>query len=259
MDLELQGGVAVVTGASRGIGLAVVRALIAEGARVVAGARTSSTSLDELAGSGDVRVVLGDLAAPEGPQRLVEAAGDRIDVLVNNVGAVAPRPEGFLSVTDEQWHAALELDLLVAVRTTRAVLPAMLRAGAGAIVTIASVNAFLPDPMVVEYGAAKAALWNVAKAWSKEFGPRGIRVNTLNPGPVATDLWLGERGVARTLAGRNGTDAEAVARSAVAGTATGRFTTPEEVADLVVLLASRRTANVTGAALTVDGGLVPTL
>jgi NAD(P)-dependent dehydrogenase (short-subunit alcohol dehydrogenase family) len=259
VELELKGAVAVVTGASKGIGLAVVRALLDEGATVVGGARRSSPELDELAATGGVEIVLGDLGTPEAPARLVAAAGDRVDVLVNNVGAVTPRTGGFLEVTDEQWLASMDLDLMSAVRATRAALPVMLAAGRGAIVNVASVNALLPDPLVVDYGAAKAALWNLAKSLSKEFGPRGIRVNSVLPGPVATDLWLGERGVAATLSAGGAATADEVARAAVAGTATGRFTTPAEVADLVVLLASPRTANVTGAALTVDGGLVPTL
>jgi NAD(P)-dependent dehydrogenase (short-subunit alcohol dehydrogenase family) len=259
MDLGLKGKSVVVTGASKGIGLAVVRALRQEGATVVAGARRTSPELDGLAGAGGVQVVLGDLGTPDAPGRLVAAAGDRVDVLVNNVGAVTPRTGGFLEVTDEQWLTSLELDLMAAVRATRAALPVMLAAGRGAVVNVASVNALLPDPLVLDYSAAKAALWNLAKSLSKEFGPRGIRVNSVLPGPVATDLWLGDRGVAATLSAGGAGTADEVARAAVAGTATGRFTTPEEVADLVVLLASPRTANVTGAALTIDGGLVPTL
>jgi NAD(P)-dependent dehydrogenase (short-subunit alcohol dehydrogenase family) len=259
MDLGLQGRVAVVTGASRGIGLAVVRGLVAEGVHVLAGARESSGDLDELADSGSVEVVIGDLAETDAVNRLVARAGQRLDILVNNVGAVTPRLGGFLEITDEQWFASLTLDLMSAVRTMRAALPAMLSAGRGAVVTVGSVNAFLPDPAVLDYGAAKAALVNVCKALSKEVGPRGVRVAVVNPGPVATDLWLGKSGIASTVAGASGRTPEDVAHAAVAGTATGRFTRPEEVADLVVLLASDRAANVTGAALTVDGGLVPSL
>lgn len=107
MDLGLQGRVAVVTGASRGIGLAVARALAAEGARVIAGARTSSAELRELARAEHVRVLEVDLAEASGPARLVEFAGDRIDILVNNVGSAPARTGGFLSVTDEQWQASL--------------------------------------------------------------------------------------------------------------------------------------------------------
>ncbi|HEY2225737.1 SDR family NAD(P)-dependent oxidoreductase [Actinomycetospora sp.] len=259
MDLELGGAVAVVTGASRGIGLAVTRALVAEGAHVVAGARRTSAELTALADTGAVDMVPVDLATPDGPATLVDAAGGRVDVLVNNVGAVHPRLGGFLEVTDEQWIDSLTLTLLAAVRTTRAALPSMLAAGRGAIVNIGSVNASLPDPAVIDYGAGKAALNNVAKALSKEVGPRGVRVTWVDPGPVATDLWLGTGGVADTVGSASGQSPDDVASAAVAGTATGRFTRPEEVAALVVLLASGRAGNVTGTGITVDGGLISTL
>jgi NAD(P)-dependent dehydrogenase (short-subunit alcohol dehydrogenase family) len=113
---------------------------------------------------------------------------------------VTPRLAGFLAVTDEDWMHSLALNLMAAVRTTRAALPTMLGQGKGAIVTTSSVNAFLPDPTVIDYSAAKAALSNFCKSLSKEVGPHGVRVNTVSPGPVATDLWLGDQGVAATIA-----------------------------------------------------------
>jgi NAD(P)-dependent dehydrogenase (short-subunit alcohol dehydrogenase family) len=138
-------------------------------------------------------------------------------------------------------------------------LPHLLRRGAGAIVTVSSVNAFLPDPLVMDYSAAKAALTNFCKSLSKEVGPKGIRVNTVSPGPVATDLWLGKGGVASTIAGAAGGQAEAVAQQVAKAMVTGRFTRPEEVAQLVLTLASDRTGNVVGADFVIDGGLVTTL
>ena len=125
--------------------------------------------------------------------------------------------------------------------------------------TICSVNAFLPDPLVMDYSAAKSALLNFSKSLSKEVGTRGVRVNTVSPGPVATSLWLGEDGVAAAVGRANGADPDSVARQAAAQTVTGRFTEPREVADLVVLLASDRAGNVTGADFVIDGGLVSTL
>ena len=147
---------------------------------------------------------------------------------------------------------------MAAVRACRAVLPAMLAVGAGAIVTICSVNARLPDPAVLDYSTAKAGLAGFCKALSKEVGPAGIRVNTISPGPVATDLWLGAEGVAQTVSQATGSQPDEVARQAAGQMLTGRFTQPAEVADLVLFLASSRAGNITGADFTIDGGLVPT-
>lgn len=261
MDLGLAGKNALVTGASKGIGLAITKTLVAEGARVVAGARDTSGELGELVEGGKVHAVGVDLATAEGPAQLVAAALDRgpVDVLVNNVGAVTPRLDGFLSVSDEQWLQSLTLTFMAAVRTTRAVLPGMLAAGRGTIVNTNSVNSFLPDPAVIDYSAAKAALANFSKALSKEVGPSGIRINSVSPGPVSTGLWLGDHGVAATVAQAHGGDPAAVAEQQAAQAPTGRFTEPQEVADLVVLLASERASNVTGADFVIDGGLIQTL
>jgi len=196
MDVDLSGQRAVVTGASRGIGLAVTRALAASGARVTAGARTSSAELDELAADGRVQVLEADLAAADGPGRLAALAGDQVSILVNNVGSAPVRTGGFLSVTDEDWLATLNLNLMAAVRATRSVLPGMLAAGRGAIVSICSVNSLLSDPAVIDYSAAKAALGNFSKSLSKEVASRGVRVTAVSPGPVSTGLWLGAGGVA---------------------------------------------------------------
>jgi NAD(P)-dependent dehydrogenase (short-subunit alcohol dehydrogenase family) len=260
MDLGLSGRHALVTGASKGIGLAVTRTLVAEGATVTTGSRGSSPELDELTADGTVRAAQVDLSTAEGPAELVRVALERgpVDVLVNNVGGVTPRLEGFGAVTDEQWWATHNLTFMAAVRTTRAALPGMLEAGRGSIVTISSVNAVLPDPAVIDYSASKAALTNFCKALSKEVGPAGVRVNTVSPGPVSTGLWLGDAGVAATVAGATGGDPEDVARQAAGDSATGRFTTPGEVAELVALLAGDRAGNVTGADFVIDGGLIST-
>jgi NAD(P)-dependent dehydrogenase (short-subunit alcohol dehydrogenase family) len=255
MNLDLAGRTALVTGASRGIGLAIVEALLAEGVRVVAAARTKPSSSAAIP-------VTADLSTPGGPAALVEEAttllGGRLDILVNNVGGVHPRTGGFLTVTDEQWLETLTINFLSAVRTTRAALPYLLEQR-GTIVTVGSVNASLPDPLVIDYSAAKAALVNFGKALSKEVGPRGVRVNTISPGPVGTDLWLGAGGVAETVGAAAKLTPAEVAQGAVSGTATGRFTRPGEVADLVLLLASGRAGNVTGADILIDGGLTTSL
>ncbi|MGW7547655.1 SDR family NAD(P)-dependent oxidoreductase [Streptomyces sp. NPDC054770] len=258
MAAELHHRTAVVTGASKGIGLAVAEALVAAGAEVVAAARTTSPGLDVLVKAGGARWVRLDLTEPDSAQRLVAAAGPRIDVLVNNVGSAPARPGGFLGVTDAQWRQTFELNLFTAVAVTRAVLPGMLEAGRGSIVNIGSVNAELPDPTVVDYSASKAALVNFSKALSKEFGPRGVRVNSVSPGPVETDLWLGGGGVADTVSAAAGLEPEDVMAQAAAATVSGRFSRASEIADLVVFLAGDRAANIIGSDLRIDGGFVPT-
>jgi NAD(P)-dependent dehydrogenase (short-subunit alcohol dehydrogenase family) len=262
MDLELKDKICVVTGASKGIGLAIVRALVAEGAAVVAGART----IDSLEGIERVTPVALDLGSREGPGQLVKRAVDahgRIDVLVNNVGGVRLRVNGFLATSDEEFEWSMNINFFAALRATRAAVTYMIERGGGAIVNVASVNAFFqPNTGTVDYGAAKAALVNLTKALSQEFGPRGIRINDVSPGPVSTDLWLGKDGVAQTVAKATGVDAETARKNVLAsigGLATGRMTTPEEVANLVVMLASPRTANVTGSNYVIDGGLIKTL
>ncbi|MFC9876824.1 oxidoreductase [Nocardia salmonicida] len=264
MDLDLGGKVAIVTGASKGIGLAVTRMLVAEGVNVVAGARSVTDELVALSDTGQVLAVAVDLTASDGPAELVSRASHfgGLDILVNNVGAVTPRTTGFLNVSDDDWQATLNLTLMAAVRATRAAIPLLIERGGGNVVTICSVNAFLPDPGVVDYSATKAAVWNLSKSLSKEFGGQGIRFNTISPGPVSTPLWLGENGVAATVARSMGVSSDEARRRIIeagGGFSTGRFTEPEEVADLVLLLASRRAGNVTGADFLIDGGLTKQL
>ncbi|WP_405578369.1 SDR family NAD(P)-dependent oxidoreductase [Streptomyces sp. NBC_01092] len=258
MAQDLQGRTAVVTGASKGIGLAVTQALAGAGAQVVAAARSSSPDLDALVKTGNARWVPLDLTEPGSADSLVAATGPRIDVLVNNVGSAPARPGGFLSVSDAQWRQTFELNLFAAVAVTRAVLPVMLEAGAGSIVNIGSVNAELPDPAVVDYSAAKAALVNFSKALSKEFGPRGVRVNSVSPGPVETDLWLGDGGMAETLSAATDRQPAEVQAQAAQASVSGRFSRASEIADLVVFLAGDRATNILGSNIRIDGGLVQT-
>lgn len=259
MDLNLDGKSVIVTGAGRGIGLAIARGFCAAGAHVVAGTLTVSPELEELVQSGAASALSLDMTSPQAASQLVEAAEGRIDILVNNVGAAPPRLDGFLAITDEMWQRTLELNLLSAVRVMRSAIPVMLVNHRSVITNIGSLNARLPDPAVLDYSAAKSALVNVGKSLSKEFGGRGLRVNTVDPGPVATDLWLGRDGVAAKVAAASGQRPEDVAAGAAAGMVTGRFSTPEEVADLVLFLSSARAANITGADFVIDGGMVTTI
>ncbi|MEV1022987.1 SDR family oxidoreductase [Streptomyces sp. NPDC050264] len=262
-DLGLAGQRAVVTGAGRGIGLAVTEGLLAAGARVVAGTRNRTEALDALVEKGaELTVVEVDLATPDGPGTLVAAAAELhggLDVLVNNVGAVRPRVDGFLATTDADWDWTFTTNLMTAVRATRSALPHLIATGDGRVVTVSSVNARLPDPLVIDYSAAKAALVNFCKALSKQVGPQGVRVNSVSPGPVETSLWKGADGVAATVGAGLGLAPGAVADTAAAEAVTGRFTLPSEVADLVVFLAGRRSGNVTGADFVIDGGMTDTL
>src|SRR6516164_3354412 len=158
MDLQLTNKVAVVTGANKGIGLAITKALVAEGAHVVAGSR-STENLDAL---DRVTPVAVDLLSEDGPARLVQTAIDehgRLDVLVKNVGAVRIRVDGFLATGDEEFEWALSMNFFIGLRATRAALGPMLRQGSGSIVNVASINSFFqPDGATVDYGVAKAAV-----------------------------------------------------------------------------------------------------
>jgi NAD(P)-dependent dehydrogenase (short-subunit alcohol dehydrogenase family) len=262
MELSLTGKVAAVTGASKGIGLAIARALAEEGALVAAASLRGSQELDLLSERWPLHSVRVDLSTNSGPAAFIAEAIDEyehLDIVVNNVGAVSTRPDGYLSITEEDWSRTFTINFFAAVRTIRAALPHLLTRSRSSIVTVSSVNAFLPDPLVLDYCAAKGALANLCKSLSKELGPRGVRVNTVSPGPVETDLWLGNDGVAATVARSQGTQPADIQAAAASESVTGRFTRPEEVADLVLLLASDRTSNVTGADFVIDGGLVTTI
>ena len=261
MDLHLAGKTAVVTGASKGIGLAVTRALVDAGAHVVAGARTRGSGLQSLKETGQVSFVPVDLARAGAAEELVGAAAHRggIDVLVNNVGAATVRTGGFAAITDDDWQAGWDLNVMGTVRPTRAALPEMERRGGGSIVIVGSVNAYFPDPAVMDYCATKAAVTNFTKALSKELGPKNIRVNSVSPGPVLTGLWTEDGGVAEGFGEVTGQSSDQVRAMIEGASPTGRFTTAEQVADLVVFLASDRAGNTTGSDYRIDGGFVATL
>ncbi|MFI8086368.1 SDR family NAD(P)-dependent oxidoreductase [Kitasatospora sp. NPDC086009] len=262
MDLQLTNTTAVVTGASRGIGLATVRALTAEGVRVVAAARTITPELKE---TGALAVSV-DLLAPDAPARLIDHAtaelGD-LDLLVNNVGGGdgggAGQTGGFLSFTDQQWHQSFDLNFLAAVRTSRAALPSLLRRR-GALVNISSNGARMPHAGPVPYTTAKAALTAFGKALAEEFGPQGVRVNTISPGPVRTAMWESPDGYGAELARSMGVTQEQLLAGlpAAMGMTTGRLLEPSEVATAVAYLASPLAAGMSGTDLLIDGGSVKT-
>lgn len=262
MNLQLQDRTVVVTGASKGIGLAVAQGALEEGARVVAASRTRTPALDRIAGDRLVHVVA-DFSDPDAPAEVIATAAEAfgaVDVLVNNVGGPALNgPHGsFLDIDDATWARTLDFNLLSVVRATRAALPLLLEGDGGAIVNISSVNARQPFTAVLDYGAAKAALSNLGKALSEEFAPRGVRVNTVSPGPVRTPLWESEASVAVAMSAQGAGDVTAVLDEVLPtamGLSTGRFATAEEVAHLVLLLASPLSASTTGADVSIDSGL----
>lgn len=247
---------AVVTGASKGIGLAVVTALRDEGYRVVAGARTITDGLRQAT----PLAVSVDLSTPGGPGYLIDIAVDKlggIDLLVNNVaGTTGPHPGGFLSVSDDDWQHALEMTLFSAIRASRAALPSIVERH-GHIINIGSINARRAAPHLVELSAAKAALTSLGKTLAEEFGPHGVRVNTISPGPVRTAVWTESGSTGELLANRAGISREEFLENlpATLGMSTGRITESCEIAALVVFLTSGRAPNINGSDLVIDGGL----
>ena len=252
MDLELDGKVAIVTGAGRGIGLSVAERLIAEGAAVVGVSRTAPER--ELAGIEHVRA---DVLDEYTPATLVDRARSRfgrLDILVNNAGGARLRT-GYQGVRQADWEETWRLLFLAHVRMTEAALPHLLAGGGGVIVNVSSRNARVPVRGVPDYSAAKAALTNYSKGLAQQFARQGLRVVTVSPGPVASPAWLGPDGIAAQEVAMEGGDKEEVVRQTGEAIPMGRFVTPDEVADLVAFLASSRAAMITGADVLIDGGL----
>jgi NAD(P)-dependent dehydrogenase (short-subunit alcohol dehydrogenase family) len=243
VDLGLADKVCIVTGSTGGIGLAVAEQLRAEGARVVTSGRRPE-------GMGELHVAV-DLTERGAADRLVAETVERfgrIDGLVNNVGGTEIRKLDEL--TDDDWQRSFELNLMSAVRTTRAALPHMQRGGA--IVNVSSTAGKRPSTSMPDYSVLKAAMLSFSRLVADLQAANGIRCNAVTPGPTATEAWIGDGG----LADQQGNRDEVLAKVG-AGRPLGRLAEPDEIAAVVVFLLSKRASYVTGAAWSADGGTVP--
>jgi len=257
LDLELAQRRALVTGGTRGIGAAVVKALARNAATVIAVGRSAPTQAVP-----GVHYLSADLATAEGCTATAEAVLARlggIDILVNSLGGSSAPAGGFAALDDAEWSKELDQNLMPAVRLDRALLPAMIRQRSGVIIHVTSIQHKLPLPeSTTAYAAAKAALATYSKSLSKEVSPKGIRVIRVSPGWVETEAAVS---LAERLAAQAGTDYEGgkqIIMKSLGGIPLGRPAKPREVADLITFLVSPRAASVTGTEVVIDGGTVPT-
>lgn len=256
MELGFNGEVVLITGGSKGIGFESAKLFAAEGCCIAIAARNQSSVEAALrtidgCGPGEVFGATGDMTSTEDVERVVSETLDRfgrIDVLVTCAGA---SPGGSLEdLTEEQWYASLHLKLMGYVRACKAVLPQMRERGSGSVVLVVGNDGLKPIHFEVTAGAANAADQNFAAAIAEQYGAHGVRVNTVNPGPVDTERWdLLEKAIA---AGRGISQADA-RRLVESSIPLGRICTAEEVANLVVFLASSRASFINGAHVPIDG------
>jgi 3-oxoacyl-[acyl-carrier protein] reductase len=257
MDLGLEGQVVFITGGSKGIGLETARLLGNEGCKVAITARDearlnqAADDLREETGA-DYFAVAGDMSTTEGVEGAVQATIEhfgQIDILVTCAGS---SPGGLLEeLTEEQWMSSLNLKFMGYVRSCRAVLPHMRERGSGSVVLVVGNDGLKPSYWEMTAGAANAADINFAASAAEQYGPFGVRVNTVNPGPVATDRW---EGLEKAFARDKGVSQERAHELAIGSLPLGYICTPEEVANLVTFVASPRASYLNGAHIPIDGG-----
>ena len=261
MDLELTGKACIVTGATRGIGLATARALCAEGARVLVIWRGRERAEQAAAVAGGEAVALAlDVTAEDAGEAALEACRERfggVDVLVNNAGTSRQVPLGEL--TDDDWREQFELHVMASMRMMRAAAPVMAERGWGRIVNVCSSSGKRPSSSNAAYSVSKAAQLSLSRVFADAYASQGVLVNAVAPGPVASPLWMGEGGLADQAAQRQGVSREEALEAAASKIPLGRFGSEEEIAAVIAFLCSARASDVAGAAWSVDGGTVQTI
>jgi 3-oxoacyl-[acyl-carrier protein] reductase len=259
MDLGLRDKACIVTGATRGIGLATARMLHAEGARVLLVARDGD-GLARVSATTGGEFLAADVTDPADDERIVAACAERfgaVDVLVNNAGTSAVR--SLEELTDGDWQAQWELHVMAPMRLMRAAGPLMAAAGSGRIVNVCSSAGKRPSLTNPAYAVTKAAQLSLSRVFADRYARDAVLVNAVAPGPVSSPLWTAEGGLADQAAAARGISREEALDAQAAKIPLGRFAEPEEIAAVVVFLCSVRASTVTGAAWSADGGMVATI